>query len=144
MPDGRGRGVRAGGTGRSIPVTRRLRDITFGAGPAQNSRLSRRLERGRPMKVLRARAIITVTVAVVGPGVYAEDAPHSAIPALRIRRPGGDPRIDVSSYELELVKQFEQGTPSFVSMPAIAVATYDIEWDISYPFAPANSPFEDA
>lgn len=128
---------------RSIPVTRPLRAITFGAGTTRQT-LSRRLERGRPIKVLRMNARLVITVTTVGPGAYHEDSPHRVVQALRIRRPGGDPRVDVSGYGLETVRAFENGTPSFVSQPALSAATLTIEWDMSYAFAPGNSPFEDA
>ncbi len=128
-----------------IPASRELDPLSFTAASATASqRLTANLERGRVLRAIRIRVVLNITVTTAGPGAYHQDSPHRVVSSIRIKKPGGDPRLDTDGYALEVVRQSEGGTPSYVSQPAISAATYDIEMDMSYAFAPANSPFEDA
>lgn len=126
---------------RSILATQTLDPLSWSPFVAGQTRREQ-LERGRPLRELRMRCTIDYTVTTLGAPVFAEDAPFNALNRVRVRRAGGEPRVDLSGFSLEVVRQYEQGTPSFVSLPAPVVGANQAEFDVTVPFAPANSPFQ--
>ncbi len=126
---------------RSILATQTIDPLLYPA-PAIGQTRREQLERGRPLRELRLRCTATVNITVLGAPTFNEDAPHNLLRRLRVRRAGGEPRIDLSGFSLEVVRQYEQGTPSFVALPVLAAGDNILEWDVSIPFAPANSPFQ--
>lgn len=130
---------------RSLLATQTLDPLNWtGSAIAAGITRRERLERGRPLRVLRLRCTAIYNVTVLGAPVYHEDAPFNLLNRLRVRRAGGEPRVDISGISLEILKRYEQGTPSFASLPVVALGDNLIEFDVSIPFAPANSPFQRA